>query len=65
MMRRVVDGLTDERLDSRTEPLMSHGRPDAGEATFPLRDCLLVDLNEEWWHCRYAERDSAVLEERG
>lgn len=64
MMRRVVDGLTDERLDSRTEPLVGPGWPDEGE-TFPLRECLLVVLNEEWWHRMYAERDLAVLEERG
>ncbi|MGW2938381.1 DinB family protein [Streptomyces sp. NPDC001156] len=57
MMRRVVDGLT--------ESLAGPGRPNEGETTFPLRECLLVDLNEEWWHRKYAERDSAVLEERG
>ncbi|MGW7670030.1 DinB family protein [Streptomyces sp. NPDC054775] len=64
MMRRMVDGLTDERLDSRTEPLVGPGWPDEGE-TFPLRECLLVVLNEEWWHRMYAERDLAVLEEQG
>ncbi|MFJ3334372.1 DinB family protein [Streptomyces sp. NPDC086766] len=64
MMRRVVDGLTHEQLDSRTEPLVGPGWPDEGE-TFPLRECLLVVLNEEWWHRIYAERDLAVLEERG
>jgi hypothetical protein len=57
MMRRVVDGLT--------EPLVGPGRPNEGETTFPLRECLLVDLNEERWHRTYAERDSAVLGERG
>jgi hypothetical protein len=64
MMRRVVDGLTDAQLDSRTEPLVGPGWPDEGEA-FPVRECLLIVLNEEWWHRRYAERDLAVLEERG
>jgi len=63
LMRRVVDGLTDEQLDSRTEPLVGPGWPDQGE-TFPIRECLLIVLNEEWWHRRYAERDLAVLEER-
>ncbi|MER5429989.1 DinB family protein [Streptomyces sp. NPDC002588] len=62
-VRRVVDGLTAERLDSRTEPLAGPGWPDEGE-TFVVRECLLVVLNEEWWHRRYAERDLAVLEER-
>ena len=63
MMRRVVDGLTGEQLDSRTEPLVGPGWPDEGQ-TFPVRECLLVVLNEEWWHRMYAERDLAVLEER-
>jgi uncharacterized damage-inducible protein DinB len=63
MMRRVVDGLTGERLDSRTEPLVGPGWPDEGE-TFPVRECLLIVLNEEWWHRMFAERDLAVLEER-
>lgn len=63
-MRRVVDGLSDGQLDSRTEPLVGPGWPDEGES-FPVRECLLVVLNEEWWHRRFAERDLAVLEERG
>jgi uncharacterized damage-inducible protein DinB len=60
MMRRVVDGLTTEQLDSRTEPLVGTGWPDEG-ATFPVRECLRIVLNEEWWHRMYAERDLAVL----
>ncbi|TLS45462.1 DinB family protein [Streptomyces montanus] len=64
MMRRVVDGLTDEQLDSRTEPIVGPGWPDEGE-TFLVRECLLIVLNEEWWHRMYAERDLAVLEEPG
>lgn len=64
VMRRVVDGLTDEQLDGQTEPLVGPGWPDEGE-TFPVRECLLVVLNEEWWHRMFAERDLAVVEERG
>jgi uncharacterized damage-inducible protein DinB len=64
MMRQVVDSLTEEQLDSRTEPLVGPGWPDEG-ATFPVRQCLLVVLNEEWSHRMFAERDLAVLEERG
>lgn len=63
MMRRVVDDLTDGQLDSQTEPLLGPGWPDEGD-TFPVRECLLIVLNEEWWHRMYAERDLAVLEER-
>src|SRR3954470_23683649 len=63
MMRRVVDALTDEQLDLRTEPLVSPGWPDEGES-FAVRECLLVVLNEEWCHRMYAERDLAVLEAR-
>ena len=64
MMRRVVDSLTDPQLDSRTEPLVGPGWPDEGEV-FTICKCLLIVLNEEWWHRRYAERDLAVLEGRG
>jgi uncharacterized damage-inducible protein DinB len=63
LMRGVVDGLTEEQLDSETEPLVGPGWPDEG-ATFPVRECLLIVLNEEWWHRMFAERDLAVLEER-
>jgi uncharacterized damage-inducible protein DinB len=63
MMRRVVDGLTDEQLNGRTEPLVGPGWPDEGES-FPVRECLLIVLNEEWWHRIYAERDLAVLAKR-
>jgi|SRR4051812_27087041 uncharacterized damage-inducible protein DinB len=61
VVRRVVDGLTDLELDRETEPLVGPGWPDEG-ATFPVRECLLIVLNEEWWHRMFAERDLAVLE---
>ena len=51
-------------LDERTAPLVGPGWPDEGE-TFPVRQCLLIVLNEEWHHRMYAERDLAVLEQRG
>lgn len=63
LMRQVVDGLTEEHLDGETEPLVGPGWPDEG-ARFPVRDCLLTVLNEEWWHRTFAERDLAVLEGR-
>ncbi len=64
LVRRVVDDLTDEQLGERTAPLIGPGWPDEGE-TFPVRECLTIVLNEEWWHRMYAERDLAVLQERG
>ena len=64
LVRGVVDGLTDEQLDVPGEPMVGPGWPDEGEVLTP-RQCLRVVLNEEWWHRSYAERDLAVLEERG
>ena len=63
MVRRVIDELTDVQLASDTEPVEGPGWPPPGES-FPVRECLLTVLNEEWEHRRYAERDLAVLEER-
>jgi uncharacterized damage-inducible protein DinB len=63
LMRQAVDALTDDQLESRTQPLVGPGWPDEGN-TFPVRECLLIVLNEEWWHRMYAERDLAVLEAR-
>lgn len=61
LVRGVVDGLTDERLAEETAPLVGTGWPPEG-ATFPVRECLSIVLNEEWWHRQFAERDLAVLE---
>ena len=58
-VRRVLEELTDERLAAtvtRTEP----GWPRLEE--FPVRECLLIVLNEEWEHRLYAERDLTALE---
>jgi uncharacterized damage-inducible protein DinB len=60
LVRSVLDGLTDERLAATTEPAVGPGWPPEG-STFPVKDCLLTVLNEEWWHRRFAERDLAVL----
>ncbi|MDQ3663120.1 MAG: DinB family protein [Actinomycetota bacterium] len=61
LVRGVVDDLTDEQLAVETAPLVGTGWPPEGE-TFPVRECLLIVLNEEWWHRQYAERDLSVLE---
>jgi DinB superfamily/Pentapeptide repeats (8 copies) len=61
-VRRVIDDLTDESLSGQTTPVEGPGWPPAH--SFPVRECLLVVLNEEWEHRLYAERDLAALEER-
>jgi hypothetical protein len=60
MVRRVLQGLTDEQLAStvtRTEP----GWPQVEE--IPIRECLQIVLIEEWEHRTYAERDLARLQD--
>jgi uncharacterized protein YjbI with pentapeptide repeats len=59
-VRAFLADLTDERLDERTRPVEGPGWPPAD--SYPVRECLLVVLDEEWEHRRYAERDLAVLE---
>lgn len=61
-MRQVLDDLTDASLDAHTEPVDAPGWP--GPHSFPVRQCLLVVLSEEWQHRRYAERDLDALERR-
>jgi hypothetical protein len=59
MVRTVIASLTDEKLASQvsnTEP----GWPRAD--AFPFKECLLIVLDEEWQHRRYAERDLAKLD---
>jgi hypothetical protein len=59
-VREVVDGLTDETLGSNTKPVEGPGWPEP--RSYPLRECLLTILNEEWEHRLYAERDLDALE---
>lgn len=61
-VRRVVDELTEESLAADTEPVDAPGWP--RPRSYPVRQCLLIVLNEEWEHRLYAERDLAVLEAR-
>jgi DinB superfamily/Pentapeptide repeats (8 copies) len=58
-VRQVIEGLTDESLDGHTVPVDGPGWPHP--RSYPVRECLLVILNEEWEHRLYAERDLAVL----
>jgi hypothetical protein len=60
VVRDVVDGLTTERLES-TVTMTEPGWPQLDE--FPLKQCLLIVLNEEWEHRLYAERDLTALKD--
>ena len=61
-VRAFLDGLTDETLEGLTEPVDAPGWPRT--RSYPVRECLLIVLSEEWEHRLYAERDLAVLESR-
>ena len=58
-VRQVIEGLTDESLAADTDPVEGPGWPPP--RSFPVRQCLLVILNEEWHHRLYAERDLGIL----
>jgi hypothetical protein len=59
---RALDELTDEQLDTMTQPVLEPGYP-ASEA-YAVRRCDKTVVNEEWLHREYAERDLARLEAR-
>lgn len=61
-VRQVIDGLTDATLASDTTPVDGPGWPPP--RSYPVRQCLLVILNEEWEHRLFAERDLTGLEQR-
>jgi DinB superfamily/Pentapeptide repeats (8 copies) len=61
-VRTFVDTLTDEGLAADTEPVDGPGWPEP--RSYPVRECLLVILNEEWQHRLYAERDLDALAAR-
>jgi DinB superfamily/Pentapeptide repeats (8 copies) len=58
-VRQFVDALTDESLAADTKPVEGPGWPES--RSYPVRDCLLIVLNEEWQHRLYAERDLDAL----
>lgn len=58
-VREVLDHLTDEQLRADTVPVEAPGWPEP--RAYPVRECLLTVLNEEWEHRLYAERDLAKL----
>ena len=61
-VRRVIEGLTDESLAGHTKPVEGPGWPEP--RSYPVRECLLCILNEEWEHRLYAKRDLDVLTAR-
>lgn len=54
--------MTDQSLAGHTEPVEGPGWPQS--RSYPIRECLLCILNEEWEHRLYAERDLDALEAR-
>jgi hypothetical protein len=62
-VRQVIAGLTGESLDGHTEPVEGPGWPPP--RSYPVRECLLCILSEEWEHRLYAERDLDALRARG
>lgn len=62
-VREVVEGLTDESMRAHTEPVEGPGWPEP--RSYPVQQCLLIILNEEWEHRLYAERDLDALAARG
>jgi uncharacterized damage-inducible protein DinB len=59
VVRRIVDGLTDDELARLCTSVPAPGFP---EEPRTVRRCLRVVMNEECEHHRYAVRDLAVLE---
>jgi hypothetical protein len=59
-VRAMVDGLTPEFLAAHTEPVAGGAWPPS--VSFPVKECLLTILNEEWYHRLFAERDLDALQ---
>ena len=58
-VRAYLETLTDDELGAMTTPVTEPGWPEP--ESFPVRECLLTILREEWEHRRYAERDLDAL----
>jgi hypothetical protein len=61
-VRLFMEALNEEVLASDTVPVEAPGWPQP--RSYPVRQCLLIILNEEWEHRLFAERDLNVLETR-
>jgi uncharacterized protein YjbI with pentapeptide repeats len=58
-VRAYLATLTDQTLAGDTTPVHGPGWPEP--RSYPIRECLLTILNEEWEHRLYAERDLTAL----
>jgi uncharacterized protein YjbI with pentapeptide repeats len=61
-VRQVLEALTAASLQGQTEVVEGPGWPEP--RSYPVRQCLLTILNEEWVHRLYAERDLDALAPR-
>ena len=61
VMRRIVDGLTEEDLERRCHRAPAPGYPDEARSVL---ECIGVVMDEEIEHYRFAVRDLAVVEAR-
>ena len=61
-VREIIGGLSEASLDGHTEPVEGPGWPEP--RSYPVRQCLLIILNEEWHHRLFAERDLDALQAR-
>lgn len=59
-VHEVVRSLSEESLAASTEPVEAPGWPPP--ESFAVRECLLIVLNEEWHHRKFAERDLEALQ---
>ena len=62
-VRDLLDTLTDESLAADTVPVDGPGWPEP--KSYPVRECLLVVLGEEWQHRLFAERDLDAVTHQG
>jgi hypothetical protein len=58
----MVSGVTESLIAEQLASQVSHTEPGWHQfEELPFKECLLIVLNEEWEHRRYAERDLAAL----
>jgi len=62
-VRQYLENLDETALQAHTTPVEAPGWPPP--QSFEVRRCLLIILNEEWEHRRFAERDLDLLDLSG